>query len=145
MPYYEGCRPRYKKCAFLKKRYDLLLSNKVEFCCECQEFSCEKLKHIDKRYQTFFRMSLIQNLESIERNGMSKFLESQEVRWRCPKCGEAICCHNGLCFNCDLDEYVIRTNCICWNNQIQRRDILCLIKRNLGRRNWQTRKVCQKY
>jgi hypothetical protein len=31
-------------------------------------------------------------------------LESQEETWRCPKCGELICCHNGLCFHCDLDE-----------------------------------------
>src|SRR5674476_369048 len=35
MPYCTGCRPRDKKCAFLKKRCDLLLKHKVRFCCEC--------------------------------------------------------------------------------------------------------------
>ena len=104
MPYCKGCRPRDKKCAFLKKRCELLLSNKVEFCFECKDFPCEKLKHIDKRYQTFFRMSLIGNLEFIKENGISKFLEVHEGKWLCPKCNEAICCHNSLCFNCDLDE-----------------------------------------
>lgn len=104
MPYCKGCRPRGKKCAFLKKRCELLLNNIIEFCYECKDFPCERLRHIDKRYQTFFRMSLIENLESIKRNGMPRFLEVQDVKWRCPKCGEAICCHNGLCFNCDLDE-----------------------------------------
>ena len=104
MPYCKGCRPRDKKCAFLKKRCDLLLNNKVEFCYECKDFPCEELKHIDKRYQMFFRMSPISNLEFIKKNGLSKFSETQEEKWRCPTCGEAICCHNGLCFNCDLDE-----------------------------------------
>jgi hypothetical protein len=104
MPYCEGCRPRDKKCAFLKKRCELLRDNKVKFCYECKDFPCEKLGHIDKRYQTFFRMSLIGNLEFIKKNGMSRYLETQEDKWRCPTCGGAICCHNGLCFNCDFDE-----------------------------------------
>lgn len=104
MPYCEGCRPRDKKCAFLKKSCELLLSNKVEFCSECKDYPCEKLKHVDKRYQTLFRMSLIGNLESIEEDGILKFLEAQEEKWRCSKCGGIVCCHNGLCFNCDLDE-----------------------------------------
>jgi hypothetical protein len=103
IPYCKGCRPRDKKYAFLKKRCELLLNNKVEFCYECKDFPCEELKHIDKRHQTFFRMSLIGNLEFIEENGISKFLEVQKEKWRCSKCGGAICCHNGLCFNCDLD------------------------------------------
>ena len=104
MPYCKGCRPRDKTCAFLKKRCDLLLNGKVEFCYECKDFPCEQLKHLDKRYQTLFRMSLISNLESIKKNGLLKFLETQERQWRCPTCGEVICCHNGLCFNCDFDE-----------------------------------------
>lgn len=104
MPYCKGCRPRDKKCAFLKKGCELLLSKKVEFCYECKDFPCEKLNRIDKRYQTFFRMSPIGNLELIKENGLSKFLEKQEEKWQCPTCGEAICCHNGLCFNCGLDE-----------------------------------------
>jgi hypothetical protein len=54
MAYCKGCRPRDKKCAFLRKRCELLLNNKVEFCYECEEFPCENLKHIDKRYRTLF-------------------------------------------------------------------------------------------
>ena len=114
MPYCKGCRPRDKKCAFLKKRCDLLLNNKVEFCYECKDFSCEELKHLDTRYKTFFRMSPISNLEFIKKNGLSKFLEIQEEKWRCPTCGEAICCHNGLCFDCDLDELQGRKKLYRW-------------------------------
>ena len=109
MPYCGGCRPRDKKCAFLKKRCELLLNNEVGFCYECGDFPCEGLKHVDKRYQTLFRMSLIGNLELIKEKGISEFLETQEKRWLCPECGELICCHNGLCFNCNVDELRERT------------------------------------
>ena len=104
MAYCKGCRPRDKKCAFLKKKCELLLKNKVRFCYECEEFPCENLEHIDKRYQTFFRMSLIDNLKLIKKHGLTKFLESQKKKWQCPNCGEVICCHNGICFNCDLEK-----------------------------------------
>jgi hypothetical protein len=104
MAYCKGCRPRDKKCAFLKKKCELLLKNKVRFCYECEEFPCENLEHIDKRYQTFFRMSLIDNLKLIKKHGLTKFLESQKKKWLCPNCGEVICCHNGICFSCDLEK-----------------------------------------
>jgi hypothetical protein len=104
IPYCRGCRPRDKKCAFLKKRCKLLLNNKVEFCYECEEFPCENLKHIDKRYQTFFRMSLIDNLKFIKEQGLAEFLESQKKKWQCPDCGDVICCHNGICFSCGLEK-----------------------------------------
>ncbi len=104
MAYCKGCRPRDKMCAFLKKKCELLLKNKVRFCYECEEFPCENLEHIDKRYQTFFRMSLIDNLKLIKKHGLTKFLESQKKKWQCPNCGEVICCHNGICFSCDLEK-----------------------------------------
>jgi len=103
MPYCEGCRPRDKKCAFLKRRCELLLDNKVRFCYECNSFPCERLEGINKRYQTYFRTSLIENLESIKKNGISEFLKKEEKKWKCQKCGETICCHNGICFSCSLD------------------------------------------
>jgi hypothetical protein len=39
---------------------------------------------------------------------MDCFLADQEAKWRCPDCGETICCHNGLCLNCQLE--VLRQN-----------------------------------
>ncbi len=103
MPYCQGCRPRDKKCAFLKRKCELLLDNKVRFCYECNSFPCERLERIDKRYQTYFRMSLIENLQAIGKNGLPEFLRKEEKKWQCQKCGETICCHNGICFNCSLD------------------------------------------
>lgn len=104
MSYCIGCRPRDKKCAFLKKRCDLLTHNKVTYCYECKDFPCERLIHIDKRYRTHYKMSMIGNLKFIRKNGIEKFLKKEKQKWKCPKCGDVISCHNGICFNCELDK-----------------------------------------
>jgi hypothetical protein len=104
MPYCLGCRPRNKNCAFLKKRCAKLAKEEVNFCFECNSFPCENLITIDRRYRTRYRMSMIENLIFIKENGMEKFLEAQEKTWKCQTCGELLSCHNGLCFNCDLEK-----------------------------------------
>ena len=75
IPYCTGCRPRDKKCAFLKKRCELLLDGIVKYCYECGSFPCERLEHLDKRYRTNFRMRMIDNLEYIKKNGINQFLK----------------------------------------------------------------------
>ncbi len=104
MGYCAGCRPRGKNCAFLKKRCNLLMSGQVQYCYECDEFPCKHLNHIDKRYRERYRMSMVENLEYIKENGMEAFLEKEEEKWKCPECGAVICCHNGICFNCGLEQ-----------------------------------------
>ena len=116
MSYCMGCRPRDKKCAFLKKRCSLLLSKKVTYCHECKEFPCDNLIRIDKRYRTFFRMSMIQNLEFIKKDGIIIFLEREKERWRCPTCGGTICCHNGICFECGLEQLKARKKVYRWQD-----------------------------
>jgi len=102
--YCSGCRPRGKNCTFMKKHCDLLGKGLVQFCYECEKFPCSRLKDLDKRYRTKYHMSMIENLEFIKEHGMERFLEKEEAKWRCPECGEVICCHNGLCLNCGLDK-----------------------------------------
>jgi len=104
MPYCKGCRPRGKICAFLKKKCELLLNNKVRFCYECKNFPCDKLLHLDKRYRTYFRMSMVENLKTIKEEGIQEFLKMEEEKWKSPECGGVICCHNGICFSCSLDK-----------------------------------------
>ena len=104
MSYCAGCRPRGKQCAFLKKRCAKLMNDIVQYCYECDEFPCHSLEHMDKRYQTFFRMSMIENLEYIKEHGIAELLEREEEKWQCPDCGGVICCHNGICFSCGLEK-----------------------------------------
>ena len=102
--YCAGCRPRGKNCTFLKKQCSRLGEGRVEFCFECEDFPCKRLTALDKRYRSKYHMSMIENLKDIKALGMEKFLEVEAEKWRCPKCGGVICCHNGLCLNCDLDK-----------------------------------------
>jgi len=117
MPYCAGCRPRDKKCAFLKKRCNLLLNNKVRFCYECEDFPCKSLERIDTRYRNNFRMSMIENLNFIKNSTLSKFLKKEDKKWKCPQCGGVICCHNGLCFCCSLDKLRKKKELYRWEHE----------------------------
>jgi len=102
--YCEGCRPRGKNCAFMKKSCELLGEGKVQYCYECEEFPCRRLQGLDKRYRTNYHMGMIENLEFIRDKGMDKFLKKEAKKWRCPECGGVICCHNGICFSCGIEK-----------------------------------------
>jgi hypothetical protein len=71
-----------------------------EFCFECDEFPCRRLKNLDKRYRTKYRMSMIENLMFIKTSGIGMFLENEKARWTCKNCGGTICVHRGICFAC---------------------------------------------
>jgi len=102
--YCPGCLPRGKNCAFLKKQCDLLGKGLIRFCYDCQDFPCRRLKSLDERYRTKYHMSMIENLNSIKKDGLDKFLEKEASKWRCPECGGVICCHNGICYQCQLEK-----------------------------------------
>jgi len=112
-----GCRPRNKHCAFLKERCSKLSNKEVTYCFECASFPCDRLKTIDKRYRSRYRMSMIENLNAIKENGMEEFLRDQEETWKCPNCGELISCHNGLCFRCDLQKLRNKKKKYRWNEE----------------------------
>jgi hypothetical protein len=116
MAYCSGCRQRNRQCAFLKKKCSLLLNNGVNYCYECNSFPCEQLEKLDKRYRKFFRMSMIENLESIKKSGISHLLNKQRGLWRCPECSGVVCCHNGICFDCGLDKLAHAKNLYRWQD-----------------------------
>ena len=102
--YCPGCRPRGKNCAFMKGNCDLIGKGLVQFCYECGEYPCRRLKVLDKRYRTQYHMSMIENLNFIKEQGMNKFLKKEAAKWQCRECGAVVCCHNGLCLSCSLDK-----------------------------------------
>jgi hypothetical protein len=102
--YCAGCLPRGKNCIFMGSHCDLVGNGLVRFCYECQDFPCRRLKALDKRYRTKYHLSMIENLEFIKDKGIEKFLEKEQEKWQCTNCGGVICCHNGLCLNCNLNK-----------------------------------------
>ena len=46
---------------------------------------------------------MIDNLNCIKENGIEKFIDKEKQKWQCEACNELICCHNGLCLNCQID------------------------------------------
>ena len=101
--YCAGCIPRGKNCTHMGDSCELLAKGKLRFCFECEAYFCKRLKALDKRYRAKYRMSMVENLNFIAENGVEAFLEKEEAKWKCPDCGATICCHNGLCLNCNLE------------------------------------------
>ena len=82
-----------KNCENLKK-------SESGFCSSCSKFPCERLKHLDKRYRTKYRMSMLNNLKDINEQGLATFIEMENEKWQCPKCHLLLCVHRIECQNC---------------------------------------------
>jgi len=70
------------------------------FCYDCERYPCQRLKQLDKRYRTRYRMSMIDNLDSIKSIGLNRFAKSEVKRWTCNNCGAIICVHRENCLKC---------------------------------------------
>jgi len=99
-----GCRPGQIKCTYLFTKCTGLnhVSNgKTGFCFDCDQYPCRHIKRMDNRYRKNYNMSIRNNLEFIQKEGLVKFLEDQTRRYQCTKCGGLISIHNRKCFKCD--------------------------------------------
>ena len=117
IPHCPGCLPRKKMCAYLMKWCALIGKGRIRFCYECTKFPCKRLKALDGRYRARYRTSPVENLGRIRDRGMRSFLASQRRKWRCPRCGGMISCHNGLCFSCDLEVLRKRKKKYSWDDK----------------------------
>jgi len=75
--YVQQNEPKTRAQCYLR----LCTKRKGQFCFNCIEFPCDKLKRLDKRYQTKYGMSEIENLIYIRDNGIKKFIEKEFKRW----------------------------------------------------------------
>lgn len=99
----QGCREGEKEWACLKKKCigsNTIKNNNIEFCFSCTQYPCKKLKAFDRRYVKNYRMSVIENLEKIKRDGIMAFVLEQTEKYKCPKCQDLISIHNQKCFRC---------------------------------------------
>ena len=100
-----GCRyedaNKSKSCITCKiKNCEKLLHGNLGYCFDCEEFPCERVSHLDKRYRTRYGTSPIDNLLQIKNIGIRSFVKSEDKKWACPACGEMICMHKPQCQSC---------------------------------------------
>ena len=79
---------------------DLRTDENGAFCYSCSNFPCRRLKALDKRYRTKYRMSMIENLNSIKEEGISSFVIKERSRWKCDTCGSILSVHRSECASC---------------------------------------------
>jgi hypothetical protein len=72
-------------------------------CSDCDLFPCRKMEHIDKRYRTRYKISLIQNLKEIKEKGITSFLSLEMERWKCSNCGSSLSVHSDRCLSCNQE------------------------------------------
>jgi hypothetical protein len=103
-----GCRgddsQKMKSCLACRiKNCEQRMVGGFEYCFECDTFPCDLVKHLDKRYRTKYASSPIANLNSIQENGIDQLVESEEIKWTCPECGEMLCMHKPHCLTCGYE------------------------------------------
>jgi hypothetical protein len=100
-----GClsaaREKVNNCARCKIRNcESLARTDSEFCYECPEFPCLALRKIDKRYRISYETNLIENLNTIRKTGIGKYLKNEIIRWSCNECGSVLSVHLHNCTKC---------------------------------------------
>lgn len=79
---------------------DKLQSGNLSYCFQCEQFPCKTVKEMDRRYRRNYGFSLIENLRTVQRIGVERFVAAEELRWRCSQCGGRVCAHGGTCSGC---------------------------------------------
>lgn len=100
-----GCRvdddQKSRSCVTCRiKNCENIVQGGIKFCFSCTSYPCALLRHLDKRYRAKYAMSMIDNLENINKFGIRHFIRTEEEKWKCPKCGHTICVHKPQCLFC---------------------------------------------
>jgi hypothetical protein len=117
-----GCNVDDSKVKFTRlkciiRNCENIKSSKSGFCYECEVYPCKRLKQLDKRYKTKYRMSMLENQEYIKKHGINRFIDREYEKWKCIKCGAVLCCHNGICYNCEIDKLKNRKSQLSWEDK----------------------------
>lgn len=59
----------------------LCKDRKGDYCFDCDQFPCDRLSRLDKRYQEKYGMSEIENLKNIQKDGIKNFIISEKKKW----------------------------------------------------------------
>jgi hypothetical protein len=67
--------------ACIKCGIKLSQKRKGAYCYECDEYPCERLQRLDKRYKEKYGMSEIENLNTINEKGIDFLIKREEKKW----------------------------------------------------------------
>ncbi len=101
-----GCRSdetrfKSKSCVSCKiKNCGKLASGEPQYCYECNDFPCQALIHLEKRYTATYKLSPLDNLRRIKEAGVDRFVENENSKWACSECGSMLCMHTPECPSC---------------------------------------------
>lgn len=92
-----SCNREYiKKCVL--RNCEKRKKSGLKFCSgKCDEYPCRRLKNLDKRYRQRYDMSMLENLENLEKIGIGKFLDDEKERWI--KGDKVFCVHKKIYFD----------------------------------------------
>ena len=77
---------------------------KEDYCFECMEYPCKRLKYLDKQYRLKYKMSILENLDYIKQKGEEAFIASQSQKYTCPDCGKLRTVHYEYCIYCKQEK-----------------------------------------
>jgi hypothetical protein len=73
---------------------------KIEFCFQCNEYPCEKLKYFINDINYPYHKEVPHYMKMIEKEGKDIWLEKMKRRWSCPKCNTSISWWQQSCPGC---------------------------------------------
>jgi len=105
-----GCRNMENKPVYCRKciikNCKILKQKEMQFCSDkCEKYPCKRLKGLDKRYKTKYKMRMIENLENIKELGIRNFLKKENEKWKCKACDNILCVHRNFCLNCGKSRF----------------------------------------
>ena len=96
----DGCRIRFKKCTWFRKKCSKLWKKEVEFCHECEEFPCDNFDRLQEIYLERYSVDMIGNLKRMKEIGAKAWLQEQKELYTCPECSGEIGVHDEECYDC---------------------------------------------
>lgn len=102
----EGCNIEHpEKPEYCRSCIVTTCENRIgDYCNTCEDLPCRRIKQLDNRYRAKYGMSMIENLEFIDKHGIDAFIEKENEKWKCPDCGELFSVHRRECVQCGKEK-----------------------------------------
>lgn len=95
----ESIKPKSKWVCHIKE-CEILARDKIDYCYQCNNYPCESINRLNKRYTKQYSVSVIKNLNEIQLSGVRAFLKNEARHWTCISCGDIVTMHKSKCPHC---------------------------------------------